>query len=139
MSEFKFMLDTSTCIELLRGNENVRRKCIAENTSCCISVITAIELMYGAFGAPMKYQEQEVAKARMLIDYYSVIGIDEIVEPFCKEKIRLEKTGQIIEDFDLLIGITAREANMLVVSHNIKHFERIEGLAVEDWTQENAE
>lgn len=134
MNDFKFMLDTSTCIELLHGNENVRKKCIEENQFCCISVITAIELMYGAFGAPLKYREQEIQKARMLIDYYSVIGINEIIEQFCIEKIRLEKIGQIIEDFDLLIGITAREADMAVVTHNTKHFKRIENLSVEDWT-----
>lgn len=133
MNEFRFLLDTSTCIELLHGNEDVRRKCIDENQFCCISVITAIELMYGAFGSPSKYREQEILKARMLIDYYSVIGINEIVEQFCKEKIRLEKAGLIIEDFDLLIGITAREADMTVVTHNVKHFKRIENLKVEDW------
>ena len=90
--------------------------------------------MYGTFGAPLKYREQEIQKARMLIDYYSVIGINEFVEPFCREKIRLEKAGQIIEDFDLLIDITARETNMAVVTHNLKHFNRIENLKVEDWS-----
>jgi tRNA(fMet)-specific endonuclease VapC len=41
--------------------------------------------------------------------------------------------GQPIEDFDLLIGITARENDLAVVTHNTKHFSRIEGLKTEDW------
>ena len=42
--------------------------------------------------------------------------------------------GQIIEDFDLMIGITGREAGMTIVTHNQKHFNRIEGIKTEDWT-----
>lgn len=110
------MLDTSTCIELLHGNEKVRQRCIDKNQYCCISVITAIELLYGAYGAPKKYFEQELAKAQLLIDYYSVIGIDDVVEIFCKEKIKLEKSGTPIEDFDLLIGATAKEYGLAVVT-----------------------
>ncbi len=75
-----------------------------------------------------------MSKAQMLIDYYSVIGIDDAVETFCKEKLRLEKVGTPIEDFDLLIGATAKEYGFTVVTHNVKHFNRIEGLSVEDWT-----
>lgn len=133
MSDFKYMLDTSTCVELLRGNAGVRQKCIDENQYCCISIITAIELLYGAYGAPEKYFEQELFKARALADYYSVVGIDDVAEAFCKEKIRLERSGNQIEDFDLLIGVTAKVYGMTVVTHNVKHFNRIDGLSVEDW------
>jgi predicted nucleic acid-binding protein len=70
----------------------------------------------------------------MLIDYYTVVGIDEIPEAFSREKLRLESIGQIIEDFDLMIDITGREAGMTIVTHNQKHFNRIEGIKTEDWT-----
>lgn len=133
MSQFKYLLETSTCIELLRGNDKVRQKCVEHNVFCCISAITAIELLYGAYNAPEKYREQELAKARMLIDYYTIIGIDEIPELFSSEKVRLEKAGNIIEDFDLMIGTTAVTENLIVVTHNIKHFNRIEGIEYVDW------
>lgn len=134
MSQFKYLLETSTCIELLRWNEKLRQKCIEHNLLCCISAVTAIELLYGAYNAPEKYREQDLAKARMLIDYYTIIGIDEIPELFCSEKIRLEKAGNIIEDFDLMIGATGVTGDLIVVTHNIKHFKRIKGLEYEDWT-----
>ena len=133
MSQFKYLLETSTCIELLRGNEKVRQKCVEHNMLCCISAITAIELLYGAYNAPEKYREQELTKARMLIDYYTIVGIDEIPESFSKEKIRLEKAGMTIEDFDLMIGTTGVTGDLIVVTHNIKHFNRIEGIEYEDW------
>ena len=78
MAEFKYLLETSTCIELLRGNEHVRQHCVEHNQLCCISAITAIELLYGAYDAPERYREKEINKAKMLIDYYTVVGIDEI-------------------------------------------------------------
>ncbi|MBR4619737.1 MAG: PIN domain-containing protein [Salinivirgaceae bacterium] len=133
MATFKYLLETSTCIELLRGNLRVRQQCIEKNQLCCISVITAIELLYGAYNSPDNYREQEIAKAKMLTDYFTVVGIDEIPEAFSREKIRLENNGLVIEDFDLMIGITGREADMIVVTHNLKHFNRIDGLKVEDW------
>lgn len=134
MTTFKYLLETSTCIELLRGNEIVRQKCIEQNQYCCISAITAIELLYGAYNAPEQYREQELSKARLLIDYYTIVGVDDIPEFFCSEKCRLEKIGNIIEDFDLMIGATGVIGDLTVVTHNAKHFSRIEGIKLEDWT-----
>lgn len=73
---------------------------------CCISAVTAIELLYGAYNAP---------------------------EKFSSEKIRLEKAGIVIEDLDLMIGTTGVAGDLIVVTHNIKHFNRIKGLEYEDW------
>ena len=129
----KYMLDTSICIELLRGNELVRQRCVEHNDECCISPITAIELLYGAYGAPERYREHEVAKAKLLIEHYPMFGIDDGVEFFATEKHRLESIGNSIEDFDLLIGTSAHEMGLTVVTHNIKHFNRISGLKYEDW------
>ena len=133
MADLKYLLDTSTCIEILRGDERIRQHCVENNQYCCISIITAIELLYGTYRAPEKYREQELSKAKMLIDYYDVIGIDDIADAFCREKVRLELSGQIVEDFDLLIGITARENNLTVITHNTKHFSHIENLKYGDW------
>jgi tRNA(fMet)-specific endonuclease VapC len=41
--------------------------------------------------------------------------------------------GQKIEDFDLLIGCAAKARGLTMVTHNVKHFEHIEGLTIEDW------
>lgn len=133
MAELKYLLDTSICIELLNGNEIVRQHCIDNASECAISTITAIELLFGAYNAPNKYKEKELEKARLLIDYYPNVGIDEIVTTFCTEKVRLKQAGLMIEDFDLLIGTTAKVNKMIMITHNRKHLERIEGLLVEDW------
>jgi len=39
----------------------------------------------------------------------------------------------INDEFDLLIGVTAVENNLTLVTDNIRHFERIEGILIENW------
>ena len=48
-------------------------------------------------------------------------------------RCNLEHKGQRIDQFDLLIGATAIHHGMTLVTSNLKHFERIEGLNIENW------
>lgn len=41
----------------------------------------------------------------------------------------------IHDEFDLLIGITAVENNLTLVTDNVKDFERIDGIMIENWYQ----
>lgn len=45
----------------------------------------------------------------------------------------LRKTGKQLDDIDILIAGIAISNNMGLVTHNTKHFDRIEGLSVIDW------
>ncbi|MBP5377247.1 MAG: PIN domain-containing protein [Bacteroidaceae bacterium] len=45
----------------------------------------------------------------------------------------LEHTGLRIDQFDLLIGATAIHHNLILVTSNTKHFDRINELKLEDW------
>jgi len=52
-------------------------------------------------------------------------------------KAALEKQGRRLDDFDLLIGTTALENDMVVVTANVKHLGRIPGIMVENWEETN--
>lgn len=52
-------------------------------------------------------------------------------------KLTLEKQGRRLDDFDLLIGTTALENDMVVVTANVKHLGRIPGIMVENWEKTN--
>lgn len=43
------------------------------------------------------------------------------------------QAGTPIDDFDLLIGATAKAYNMVLVTENLRHLERIEGVTIENW------
>jgi tRNA(fMet)-specific endonuclease VapC len=47
----------------------------------------------------------------------------------------LRKKGQMLDDIDLLIAGIALENNLVIVTHNVSHFQRIDGLEIEDWSQ----
>ena len=55
------------------------------------------------------------------------------MECFGKLKAQLQKSGKVIDDMDLLIASTAISRNMILVTHNTKHFIEIPNLAIEDW------
>jgi len=46
----------------------------------------------------------------------------------------LEKLGTPLDDFDLILAACAIGYNMTLVTNNVKHFERIEGLKLTNWT-----
>nr|VFK65621.1 MAG: hypothetical protein BECKUNK1418G_GA0071005_106617 [Candidatus Kentron sp. UNK]VFK71597.1 MAG: hypothetical protein BECKUNK1418H_GA0071006_107317 [Candidatus Kentron sp. UNK] len=48
----------------------------------------------------------------------------------------LRKTGKPLDDIDLLIAGVAIANNRVLVTHNRSHFERIDRLEVEDWSEE---
>ncbi|WP_139279424.1 PIN domain-containing protein [Tangfeifania diversioriginum] len=54
---------------------------------------------------------------------------------YAKEKARLRKQGKPIDDFDLLIGVSAVVNNMVLVTNNESHFKRIQNIQIENWTK----
>lgn len=64
---------------------------------------------------------------------FLVLPIDNAFETYGKNKAYLEKSGISIDDFDLLIGSTATNYNLVMVTENIKHFERIPNIKLENW------
>lgn len=98
-----------------------------------ISVITLAELLYGAFRShePTK----SLKHIHDFIDRVEANIIDlkqEAVYVFSKIKFDLEKSGQKLEDFDLLIAATALSLDLVLVTRNTKHFKRIKQLRLQD-------
>jgi predicted nucleic acid-binding protein len=50
-------------------------------------------------------------------------------------KAALKKKGIASDNFDLLIASTAIAHNMTLVTRNVKHFEQIEGIHIENWVE----
>jgi predicted nucleic acid-binding protein len=54
---------------------------------------------------------------------------------FGEIKSNLERKGNIIEDMDILIAATALLHNLFLVTNNVKHFEKIKDLIMENWKE----
>jgi predicted nucleic acid-binding protein len=48
-------------------------------------------------------------------------------------KSSLEQSGSPLDDMDLMIAATALLDNLVLVTNNLKHFQRIDGLKIENW------
>lgn len=99
--------------------------------SCYISDVVLAELCYGAYKS--ERVEDNLKMIADFVDKVHILPFGNSIDTYAQEKARLSKAGQMIEDFDLLIGCAAKAAGLTLVTNNVKHFNRIEGLNVEDW------
>jgi predicted nucleic acid-binding protein len=71
---------------------------------------------------------------RMLRDEVALILYDQdAARCFGVLKRQLQTQGVVVQEMDLLIASTAMANNLTLVTHNVKHFEVIADLRVEDW------
>ncbi len=128
-----FLLDTDTCVFWLRRYASVReRLALVGPEAVSISVITLAELRYGAACSLRPEANQQAIDA--FVSGITVRGVDAaIVSAFGDLKALLRQQGMLIEDFDLLIGATARTYSLTLVTNNVEHFRRIPGLLLENW------
>lgn len=127
-----YLLDTSICVYLLRGNRIVEERLneIDEN-ECYITDAVVAELVFGAYYSDRV--EDNLRQVNNFVAEMKVIPFHETIHTFGQERAKLWKTGKKIDDFDLLIGSAAKAKGLVVVTHNRKHFEHIEGIEIEDW------
>lgn len=130
-----YLLDTDTIIYNLKGHsavqENLRRHFY---DPLRLSVITLMELYYGAYKS--QKTTSNLAKIKTLENALEIIPVgNESVEIFGMLKANLEKSGTPLDDFDLILASCALAHNLILVTNNEKHFQRIEGLRMENWTK----
>lgn len=128
----KYLLDTNICIALLRGNRDIAKKIIDLGEGAChLSVITLYELMFGAYYS--KREKQEVPKVKQFVERFPIVPLVDAVEEYAIIKTRLRSSGILIDEFDLMIAASALAGSYTLVADNIKHFQRITDLKLENW------
>ena len=103
----KYLLDTDTCIYFLNGDQNVveKVKCI-DDADLAISLITLAELQFGAYNS--QRVQQNLERIAFLASIVTVIPLTmDVTEMYAKIKAALRKSGNPVDDFDILIGATA--------------------------------
>ena len=128
----KYLLDTNVCVFFLKGkyNLNIKMKQVGlEN--CCISEITLAELKYGAECSNRISENTEMVDG--FANELTIVPIFNSLNVYAKEKARLRKSGKMLDDFDLLIGATAIANNLILVTENEKHLERMSKVKIENW------
>lgn len=133
----RLLLDTNTCIEILRG----RRPSIAakvglhplDELSIC-SVVWA-ELLVGAHLSNRGF-EQELARLQPFLRLAQFPFDQAAAEHYAEIRAQLQPLGQLIGERDMQIAAIARARGLTLVTHNTGEFRRVAGLPIEDWEQE---
>ena len=129
-----YLLDTNICIYFLKGRYGLVEKIERVGfENLFISEITVAELKYGVEKSTNPDKNRPVINE--LIDRFKQLPIYGALDVYAKEKARLKKAGNIVDDLDLLIGATAIQNNMVLVTNNEKHFDRLQNIKVENWTK----
>ncbi len=128
----KYLLDTNICIYMFKGQYGLPQRISTIGFGeFAISEITLAELIFGA------YKSSQIERNRAVVDEFArnvaILPIIGALDIYGKEKARLKSLGQPIGDLDLFIGSTALSNNLIVVTRNIREFQRIQNLTVENW------
>lgn len=129
----RYMLDTNLCIRVLRDRPpGLRQRFNAEATSLCISMVTLMELLYGA------ERSARPAETRHAVENFAerleVLDFDAHAAAHAADiRAALEQQGQGIGPYDTMIAGHARSRGLVVVTGNLREFRRVDGLRAEDW------
>jgi len=129
----QYMLDTNICIYAIKSRPiELREQFNRLTEQICISTITLAELYYGVEKSSRRAQNLQVVEefvARLEALPFSV----EAAAHYGQVRAELERAGQLSGPYDMLIGAHARSAGLIVVTNNLREFERIPGLRIENW------
>jgi len=130
----RMMLDTNICIYIIKQKPlSVKQKFESFDIGeLCISSITVAELMYGVYKS--QQLERNLQALERFLMPFEVLEFDfSAAAAYGKIRAALEKKGQVIGGLDMQIAGHAISLDMTVVTNNIKEFERVDGLMLENW------
>lgn len=129
-----YMLDTNICIYAIKNKPEQVLEKLKENLSngICISAITLAELQHGVEKS-MNPEKNSMA----LLQFLSILDIlpfdDLAAVEYGKICAYLQKRGTPIGTMDMLIAAHAKTENLIIVTNNVREFERVPNLKIENW------
>ena len=134
----RYLLDTNILSDIVRDPRGSVARHLARvgETTICTSIIVAAELRYGAAKANSARLAERIERVLAVLD----------VVPFetpgdrCYAELRhtLARAGTPIGPNDLLIAAHALALELVLVTDNLREFQRVPGLGMENWLQVGA-
>lgn len=130
----KYMLDTNICVYLIKKKpENVLMNLHANmGADIAISAITLAELMYGVEASA--YPERNSLALNQFLSIVDILPFDdEAAAEYGKICAALRRKGTPVGTMDMLIAAHAKSKDLIIITNNVRKFERVEGLRLENW------
>lgn len=134
----KYVLDTNTVSFLMRGETRVRARltaCSRADVHLCQPVVAEVE--YGLARLPRSARRTRLRRRFDVIlgELERAAWTDEVSRAFGAIKAALERRGTRLEDFDVAVAAHALALDATLVTDNLTHMKRVEGLTVENWRE----
>ncbi|MGE3725497.1 MAG: type II toxin-antitoxin system VapC family toxin [Candidatus Sericytochromatia bacterium] len=130
----RYLLDTNICIYVIKQRPiHVLQRFYQEDTAQIgLSSISLFELQYGV--SKSSKPEQNATALQAFILPLMILNFDQETAVHAGIiRAQLEQQGQIIGAYDLLIAAHALQHNLVLVSHNVKEFQHVPNLKLENW------
>ena len=124
----RYLVDSDWLIDAAIGRPRAQRTLDRlSDEGLAVSIIAVAEVYEGAFGTPDP--QATLAGLRDFLSDFAILPLtDPIIEHFARMRAALRQQGQLIPDMDLFIAATALDADLTLVTRNVRHFERIPDL-----------
>lgn len=125
-------LDTNIVIAYLTGNQTVARYFKDHLPEVAISSLVLAELRFGARASARTNENLE--RLDQLLQIVEVADFDDAsADAYSRIRLSLRQMGRPTGEMDMLIASVALANDAILITHNTRHFENIEGLTIEDW------
>jgi len=129
----RYLLDTNICIYVIKHRPPHMREVFNQHQGhMAVSAITLAELLHGA-----EKSADPTRNLAVVEDFCSRLAVlpytDKAAAHYGSIRADLERKGQPIGLNDLHIAAHARSEGLVLVSNNLREFERVEGLRTENW------
>lgn len=131
-----YMLDTNICIYAIKNKPILVLQHIRKHLSegLCISAITLAELEHGVIKSA--YPEKNTEALLKFLTVFSVLPFDDVaVVEYGRMCAELQQAGTPIGTMDMLIAAHAKAEKMVLVTNNVREFERVPDLRIENWAE----
>lgn len=129
------LVDTDILSLFFRNNQIVIsnfKTYLLEHNKINLSIITYYEILSG-----LKHKDalKQLDSFLKFVQYNNILSLSKESTNISSDLYsQLRKSGKTLDDIDILIAGVAIANNLVLVTHNKDHFERIEGLEITDWS-----
>ena len=130
-----YLLDTNTVSAVMRGNADLDARLLQLHANAwCISAVTHSEI---CFGLALRPEAARLARAaQQFFAVATTLPWDaSAAQAHGNLRAKLRVAGTPIGDVDEMIAAHALSLGAVLVSDNLKHFARVDGLALENWVR----
>ena len=130
----KALIDTNIISAFMRGDPSVIQKVgkyLRFHATLSVSVITYYEIIRGLKALS---NNNKLNAFKKFMSSCEVLDLDSLTAEKAAEIYDvLKKKGALIEDADILIAATAIKNELVVITDNTRHFDRIDNLEISNW------